>query len=191
MNDALNNIIKRNSHRNLVMPAPSDEEMQYVYMAALRAPDHAWIRPSSFIEIQGKGLERLSEAFVNYAQENIDGLSEDQLKKYKEIPFRAPMIIVLINTPKEHPKVPKIEQIMSTATAGQNILLALNSLGYGAIWRTGVFSFNEKVSKYLNLDKHQQVVGYLYVGTPDGEPKKIPNMKIEDFVTKWRDNEKS
>ena len=54
-----------------------------------------------------------------------------------------------------------------------------------------VFSFNEKVSKYLNLDKDQQVVGYLYVGTPDGEPKKIPNMKIEDFVTKWRDNEKS
>ena len=191
MNDALNNITKRNSHRNLVMPAPSDEEMQYVYKAALRAPDHAWIRPSSFIEIQGKGLERLSEAFGNYAQENIDGLSEDQLKKYKEIPFRAPMIIVLINTPKEHPKVPKIEQIMSTATAGQNILLALNSLGYGAIWRTGVFSFNEKVSKYLNLDKDQQVVGYLYVGTPDGEPKKIPNMKIEDFVTKWRDNEKS
>ena len=43
------------------------------------------------------------------------------------------MIIVLINTPKEHPKVPKIEQIMSTATAGQNILLALNSLGYGAM----------------------------------------------------------
>lgn len=191
MNDALNNITERNSHRNLVMPAPSDEEMQYVYKAALRAPDHGWIRPSSFIEIQGKGLERLSEAFVNYAQENIDGLSEDQLKKYKEIPFRAPMIIVLINTPKEHPKVPEIEQIMSTATAGQNILLALNSLGYGAIWRTGVLSFNEKVSKYLNLDKDQQVVGYLYVGTPDGEPKKIPNMKIEDFVTKWRDNEKS
>ena len=34
------------------------------------------------------------------------------------------------------------------------------------------------------LDKDQQVVGYLYVGTPDGEPKKIPNMKIEDFVKK-------
>ena len=99
MNDALKNITQRNSHRKLVMPAPSDEEMQYVYQAALRAPDHAWIRPSSFIEIQGKGLERLSEAFISYAEENIDGLSKDQLKKYEEIPFRAPMIIVLINAP--------------------------------------------------------------------------------------------
>ena len=191
MNDALKNITQRNSHRKLVMPAPSDEEMQYVYQAALRAPDHAWIRPSSFIEIQGKGLERLSEAFISYAEENIDGLSEDQLKKYEEIPFRAPMIIVLINTPKEHPMVPEIEQIMSTATAGQNILLALNSMGYGAIWRTGTFAFNDKIGKYLDLEKGQQVVGYLYVGTPEGKPKRIPEMNIKDFVTKWKDNEKS
>tara|TARA_Y100000588_G_C13920311_1_gene781202 strand:- start:82 stop:657 length:576 start_codon:yes stop_codon:yes gene_type:complete len=191
MNDALKNITQRNSHRKLVMPAPSDEEMQYVYQAALRAPDHAWIRPSSFIEIQGKGLERLSEAFISYAEENIDGLSEDQLKKYEEIPFRAPMIIVLINAPKEHPMVPEIEQIMSTATAGQNILLALNSMGYGAIWRTGTFAFNDKIGKYLDLEKGQQVVGYLYVGTPEGKPKRIPEMNIKDFVTKWKDNEKS
>ena len=191
MNDALKNITQRNSHRKLVMPAPSDEEMQYVYQAALRAPDHAWIRPSSFIEIQGKGLERLSEAFISYAEENIDGLSEDQLKKYEEIPFRAPMIIVLINTPKEHPMVPEIEQIMSTATAGQNILLALNSMGYGAIWRTGTFAFNDKIGKYLDLEKGKQVVGYLYVGTPEGKPKRIPEMNVKDFVTKWKDNEKS
>ena len=191
MNDALKNITQRNSHRKLVMPAPSDEEMQYVYQAALRAPDHAWIRPSSFIEIQGKGLERLSEAFISYAEENIDGLSKDQLKKYEEIPFRAPMIIVLINTPKEHPMVPEIEQIMSTATAGQNILLALNSMGYGAIWRTGTFAFNDKIGKYLDLEKGKQVVGYLYVGTPEGKPKRIPEMNVKDFVTKWKDNEKS
>ena len=191
MNDALKNITQRNSHRKLVMPAPSDEEMQYVYQAALRAPDHAWIRPSSFIEIQGKGLKRLSEAFISYAEENIDGLSKDQLKKYEEIPFRAPMIIVLINTPKEHPMVPEIEQIMSTATAGQNILLALNSMGYGAIWRTGTFAFNDKIGKYLDLEKGQQVVGYLYVGTPEGKPKRIPEMNVKDFVTKWKDNEKS
>ena len=191
MNDALKNITQRNSHRKLVMPAPSDEEMQYVYQAALRAPDHAWIRPSSFIEIQGKGLERLSEAFISYAEENIDGLSEDQLKKYEEIPFRAPMIIVLINAPKEHPMVPEIEQIMSTATAGQNILLALNSMGYGAIWRTGTFAFNDKIGKYLDLEKGKQVVGYLYVGTPEGKPKRIPEMNVKDFVTKWKDNEKS
>ena len=74
---------------------------------------------------------------------------------------------------------------MSTATAGQNILLALNSLGYGGIWRTGTFSLNNKIVKYLELDKDQQVVGYLYIGTPEGKPKKIPELDVNDFVTRW------
>ena len=55
MNDALKNILNRNSHRSLVEPAPTREEMDLVFQAALRAPDHAWLRPSSFIEIQGEG----------------------------------------------------------------------------------------------------------------------------------------
>ena len=95
------------------------------------------------------------------------------------------MIVVLVCTPKEHAMVPEVEQIMSTATAGQNILLALNSMGYGGIWRTGAFSFNEKIGRYLELDHDQKVVGYLYIGTPEGKAKKIPELNILDFVTKW------
>ena len=185
MNDALRNILERNSHRNLIEPAPSPEELNLVFKAALRAPDHAWLRPSSFIEVQGEGLKKLSEAFVSYAKENIEDLEIEKLKKYEQAPFRAPMIVVLICTPKEHSKVPEVEQIMSTATAGQNILLALNSMGYGGIWRTGTFSLNNKIGKYLELDKDQQVVGYLYIGTPEGKPKKIPELDVNDFVTKW------
>ena len=185
MNDALNNILNRNSHRKLTKPAPSQDEMDLVFQAALRAPDHAWLRPSSFIEIQGEGLKKLSEAFVSYAKENIEDLEIEKLKKYEQAPFRAPMIVVLICTPKKHSKVPEVEQIMSTATAGQNILLALNSLGYGGIWRTGTFSLNNKIGKYLELNKGQQVVGYLYIGTPEGKPKKIPELDVNDFVTKW------
>ena len=185
MNDALNNILNRNSHRSLTEPAPSQEEMELVFQAALRAPDHAWLRPTSFIEVQGEGLKKLSDAFVSFAKENIKDLEIEKLKKYEQAPFRAPMIVVLVCTPKEHPMVPEVEQIMSTATAGQNILLALNAMGYGGIWRTGTFSLNDKIGGYLELDEGQQVVGYLYIGTPEGKAKKIPKLDTQDFVTKW------
>ena len=36
MNDALKNITQRNSHRNLISPAPSRKEMELIYQAALR-----------------------------------------------------------------------------------------------------------------------------------------------------------
>ena len=90
MNDALNNILNRNSHRKLTEPAPSQDEMDLVFQAALRAPDHAWLRPSSFIEIQGEGLKKLSEAFVSYAKENIVDLEIEKLKKKDDGPALHP-----------------------------------------------------------------------------------------------------
>ena len=59
--DALNNILERVSARTLGQPHPNKTEMKKVYKAALRAPDHAWLRPSSFIEVKGEGLNKLSD----------------------------------------------------------------------------------------------------------------------------------
>ena len=185
MNEALKNILNRNSPRELSKPHPSKDEMEIIYQAALRAPDHAWQRPSRFIQVTGQGLEKLSAVFVDYAKENIEGVTAETLQKYREAPFRAPMIIILITEIKIHPKVPEIEQMLSTAAAAENILLALNALNYAGMWRTGVFALNEKIQKYLKLNDNQKVIGYLYVGTATGKQKKIPEMDTSEFVTEW------
>ncbi len=180
--DALENILNRVSARNLTNPHPSKKEMDIVYKAALRAPDHAWLRTSSFIEVKGESLSKLSDVFVNFGK-SIPDISDEVLDKYKNAPYRAPMIIILVNTFKEHPKVPAIEQKLSTATAAQNIMLALNAMEYSCIWRTGKMAFNELIQKELGLDKNQEILGYLYIGTESGEKKKIPNLDIDDFVS--------
>ncbi|MDB4856624.1 nitroreductase [Gammaproteobacteria bacterium] len=180
--DALDNILNRVSARSLISPHPSKDEMDIVYKAALRAPDHAWLRPSSFIEVTGKGLDKLSKIFFKFAN-TIPDIKNEIKEKYKNAPYRAPMIIILVNTFKDHPKVPKIEQKLSTAAGAQNILLSLNALGYSAIWRTGKLAFNPFVSKELGLNKDQEILGYLYVGTSDGKNKQIPELDIENFVT--------
>ena len=156
--------------------------MEKVYKAALRAPDHAWLRPSSFIEVKGDGLNRLSNIFLEYAKNQTD-ITNQIIQKYKNAPFRAPMIIILVNTYKEHPKVPSIEQKLSTATAAQNIMLALNTMNYSSIWRTGKLAFNKEIQTKLNLSDDQEILGYLYIGTSIAENKKIPNLDIDDFVS--------
>ena len=180
--DALNNILNRVSARELTEPHPTKSEMEKVYKAALRAPDHAWLRPSSFIEVKGDGLNRLSNIFLEYAKNQTD-ITNQIIQKYKNAPFRAPMIIILVNTFKEHPKVPSIEQKLSTATAAQNIMLALNTMNYSSIWRTGKLAFNKEIQTKLNLSDNQEILGYLYIGTSIGENKKIPNLDIDDFVS--------
>ena len=64
--DALENILNRVSARTLAEPYPSKDEMDTVYKAALRAPDHAWLRTSSFIEVKEDGLDKLSDIFFNF-----------------------------------------------------------------------------------------------------------------------------
>ena len=180
--NALKNILNRVSARELAQPYPSNDEMKLIYQAALRAPDHAWLRPSSFIEVKDEGLDKLSKIFHEYAL-TLDGLSEEIINKYKNAPYRAPMIIILVSSFKEHPKVPAIEQKLSTATAAQNISLALNAMKYSCIWRTGKLAFNKTIQEKLGLSTNQEILGYLYIGTEVGKKKKIPKLDMDDFVS--------
>ena len=180
--DALDNILNRVSARTLVEPHPTQDEMDKVFRGALRAPDHAWLRPSSFIQVTGDGIDKLSEIFEEYARTEPD-IKDEIINKYKNAPYRAPMVVILVNSIKDHPKVPEIEQKLSTAASAQNILLTLNALGYSAIWRTGKLAFNPFIASKLNLEADQEILGYIYVGTTDGSNKKIPELDIEDFVS--------
>ena len=119
-----------------------------------------------------------------FRKNHIKDISEDKLKKYKSIPYRSPMIIVLVSNITKHPSVPDHEQMFATAAAAQNILLALNALNYSGIWRTGIFAMNSEIERAFDLDSNQKILGYLYVGTPGGKIKKIPSLDTKDFVTK-------
>ena len=180
--DALDNILNRVSARKLIEPHPTQDEMNKVFKGALRAPDHAWLRPSSFIQVTGEGINRLSKIFEEYAK-TVPDIKDEIINKYKNAPYRAPMIVILVSSIKDHPKVPEIEQKLSTAASAQNILLTLNALGYSAIWRTGKLAFNPFIASKLNLESDQEILGYIYVGTADGSNKKIPELDIEDFVS--------
>ena len=180
--DALDNILNRVSARKLIEPHPTQDEMDKVFKGALRAPDHAWLRQSSFIQVTGEGINRLSKIFEEYAK-TVPDIKDEIINKYKNAPYRAPMIVILVSSIKDHPKVPEIEQKLSTAASAQNILLTLNALGYSAIWRTGKLAFNPFIASKLNLESDQEILGYIYVGTADGSNKKIPELDIEDFVS--------
>ena len=180
--NAIDNILNRVSARTLKKPHPTENEMKKVFKGALRAPDHAWLRPSSFIQVTGEGIDKLSAIFEEYAK-TIPDIKDEIITKYKNAPYRAPMIVILVNAIKEHPKVPDIEQKLSTAASAQNILLSLNALGYSAIWRTGKLAFNPYVASKLNLEANQEILGYIYIGTADGQNKKIPELDVEDFVS--------
>jgi len=185
--ETMKTLLSRRSISKLKSPHPSKEEMDEVYQAALRAPDHAWLRPWKFIEISGESRNKLAKAFIESTKKSEE-LDPERENKIAALPLRSPMIIVVIaKINYDKPNVPRLEQIQSTAAATQNILLALHDKGYGAYWRTGKYSTerNKYISNELNLNNNDEVLGYLYVGTPEVDSPKVPELENQDFVTYW------
>ena len=82
----------------------------------------------------------------------------DTLQKYKNAPYRAPMVIVLITNIKEHPKVPDIEQMLSTAAAAQNmnrdqLFYSLLKYCYFVIPNLAKYTPEEKAKGKSHLEK--------------------------------------
>ena len=183
--ETLEAIQTRNSVPLLTDPAPTSEEMSEVYKGALRAPDHARLRPWKFIEVRGDSRDKLAKIFIDTATALNSDLSENEISKLEKAPHRAPMVIILAANIKEHPNVPEIEQIISLGAAAQNILLGIHEIGYSAVWRTGNMAFNPEITKFLGLEENFKIIGYLYVGTSTGKEKPIPELEIQDFLEVW------
>ncbi len=185
--DALTLLHERNSMGKLMAPAPSDTQMEAIYQAALRAPDHAELTPWRFIEFTGSGLERLGELFAEAERNTSPAGDEAAQAAASKKPLRAPMVVAVIaKVTPDHPKVPRVEQVVSAGCAAHAMLFAAQAQGLGGMWRTGGYAFDPTVHAGLGMSEQDELVGFLYLGTPGGRLKPLPSRESADFVERWQ-----
>ncbi|TQV77579.1 nitroreductase [Aliikangiella marina] len=177
-------LLSRKSHNKLVAPAPIDEQLEVMFRAALRAPDHALLKPWRYRVFEGEALHELATHMVTAAAHDDPEISEDKLAKLKTKPFRAPMVIVASVVIQEHPKVPEIEQILSGGASVQNLLMAAHFQGVGAMWRTGSLAFSQKMMDLLGFEDKETLIGFVYLGTEEGDKRQARISEIEEHVTR-------
>lgn len=168
MNSILQLLQQRSSTPHLQAPAPSAQQLEAMLSAAARAPDHAQLKPWRFILIEGQGLHKLGELYAAATAAQAEASCE-QLDKARNMPLRAPMILVLVVCLQQHPKVPEQEQWITAGCAGHAVLLAAQAMGLGAFWRTGPLASSAQVKQGLGLAAHEQIAGFIYLGTPQHE----------------------
>lgn len=183
--NAIEALHQRSSMPRLEEPAPSEEALDNIFRAALRAADHGLLRPWRFLLIKGESLAKLGDLFAQAALHKDANLSQAELEKIRKKPLRAPLIVVTICSPKENPKVPVFEQELSAAAATQNMLLAAFAQDLGAMWRTGSMAYDSQVKKGLGLNEAEKIIGFLYLGAPAAPGKKILSEDPADFVQEW------
>ncbi|KUI99888.1 NAD(P)H nitroreductase [Vibrio sp. MEBiC08052] len=178
--DALELLLNRRSVAKLGAPAPEGKVLENIIRAGLRAPDHGGLMPWRFVIAQEHGLKKLSDILVQAVI--ADNGDEAQLEKVKNAPFRAPMVITVIAKVTPHEKVPALEQHLSAGCAVQAMHMAAQAQGFQGVWRSGKWMFHPLVHQAFGLEGDDEIVGFLYLGTPLLEPMKVPDRNLSRFV---------
>ena len=185
MSDILAFLQQRNSAPKLTGPAPAQDQLDEIFRAALRAPDHAWLRPWRFLTIAGERREDFGQLLEQCLLVRNPQADEAACLKARNAPLRAPLLVIAVAKFSEHPKVPHVEQRLSAGCAAHAILLATEASGFAGIWRTGDAAFDRRVMDGLGLAAEEEIVGILYIGSREGTPKPVPSLDPADFVTRW------
>lgn len=165
-------------------PTPSD--IQDILRAAMSAPDHGSVRPWRFVIVEGDDRAMLGRVFADALKTRDPGASEEAIAKEMNRPLRAPVVIaILARVVHDRPNVPEIEQIIATACAAQNMLLAANAKGFGGILLTGKNAQDKNVRAFFGLKPGDEIVSFLYLGkSKSDQPAKLrpdPAQFIEKF----------
>jgi len=169
----------------LTDPAPDDAQLKQMLEVAMCVPDHGRIRPFRFISIRGQARHALSELFGRAVKLRDPDVTNAYLKKQMDKPLRSPLIVVVIVSLIESPKIPKIEQMLSAGAAAHNLLLASTALGFGSIWLTGDNAYDPLVFDALGLADNEKIIGFVYLGTEKiAMPARAP-VNVEKHLSQW------
>jgi nitroreductase len=169
MNDTLNTIFARKSVRSFKSDAVPDEKLRMLVRAGMAAPTAVDKRPWEFIVVTDRAvLKQLADA-LPYA---------------KMAEKAAAAIIVAGDVKKQWGGMESDYWIMDCSAATQNILLAAESMGLGAVW-TAVYPEDSRVRsvrQILGIPSHVVPLNVIPVGVQAGrekpkdkyDPKQIP-----------------
>jgi nitroreductase len=186
--DTIETLMSRNSvpPKLLSEPAPSEDALREILDTAVRAPDHGAIHPWRFHIVRGEARAQLSEIFVEALLKRDPDAPEAAITKERNRTRFAPIIIVACaKVTTDHPTVPVVEQIVSTGAAIQNIMNAAHAKGFGSFLSTGKNAQDPHVKQAFDLTNEDEIVGFVYLGTPKPGLSAKPRPDVMDFCSEW------
>ncbi len=162
-------IHNRRSVRNFTGEPVSKDDLMTILKAGMAAPSAVNYQPWEFVTVTNR--ETLNQL--------ADGLP------YAKMLYKAGAAIVVCAVPDKAFDKSTEYAIIDAALASQNILLATESLGLGAVW-TAAFIDESRINyvrTVLNIPKNIIPLNVIPIGHPTGEDK--PKDKFNDKNIHW------
>jgi nitroreductase len=189
--DMLEAIESRRSRGKMRPDEPPRELIERVLRSGVHAPNHHDTQPWRFFVLTNDARVRFGDELAQAvkrrlgvdAPDKLDGLLLAERAK----PMRSPVLIIVGVKSEERDPMTRREDFQAACAALQNMLLAAESLGLAAIWRTGEGILDAGVKAHFGLQPEDEIAGVLYLGYPDEGLGPMPVRTREYAVrTEWR-----
>ena len=187
MSDLLALLQQRHStpSRQLGEPAPDEATLQMLLEAAIRVPDHGKLMPFRLIRLQGAAKLRFGEQLAELSIRRHPQLSEAKREKERLRYTYAPLVLVVVARIDVDSSVPAVEQLLSAGCVAHNLLLGAHASGYGAQWLTSWAAYDPEAAILLHLDEHEQVIGFIHMGTPQVDVPDRDRPALAGLLSTW------
>lgn len=171
----------------LAEPGPSAQDLNAILRLGMRVPDHRKLEPWRVLIIEGDARIRLGEIFAAALSLRDPDAPEARLAEAMRLPLRAPVILCVISSPNHHDpkKTPVWEQQLSAGAVCQNILIASQAMDWAGVWITEDAAYDSHVHAALGMSGHEQIAGFIYLGTARENPVERQRPTVSTKVTRW------
>jgi nitroreductase len=183
--DAMELLLSRESALKLEAPGPDRAALDAIFQSAVRAPDHGRLRPWRFVVIPEDRRAAFGEVMADCMRRNEPNASAEMLERERAKAMRAPIIVVAAAHVQKGHKIAEVEQLAAAVAATQNIMLAANAQGYGAMWKTGAPAYDATVKQALGLAPDDDIIGFIYLGKQVGGGIQTPRPAAAEYVSMW------
>ena len=170
----------------LCEPGPSAADLDAMLRLAMRVPDHRKLEPWRVLIIEGDARIKLGEVFAAARRLRDADASDEALAAEMLLPLRAPVILCVTSSPThDKKKTPIWEQQLSAGALCQNLLIASQAMGWAGVWITEDAAYDGHVHAALGLNAHEQIAGFIYLGTASNQPVERQRPAVSTRATRW------
>lgn len=169
--------------KRLVEPGPNTAQLEELFKAAATAPDHGLQRPWRFVLIPTCARHLLAETFATALLQRDAMASIEAIEQARDKAYRAPVLMLaVVHTGGENPRIPLNERLTSAGCALQNILLTATAQGFGSALTSGETLQSAPLRELFSLKTDELALCFLSVGTASSRKPIPPRPAPCDFV---------
>ncbi len=166
-------------------PGPDAQQIDQLLEMAVRVPDHGKLSPWRFIVFAGEGRAAMGDVLAARWRELYPEHGDETVEQQRQTFLRAPVVIAVVSSITDTVKIPQWEQELSAGALCQNLLLGATAMGFGCQWISGWCAFDREVLQKVGLAPHENIAGFIYVGTADDGLSDRPRPDHKALTTHW------